>query len=301
MLSYWEQHEYQILWVTLTSCPESDDADRLAYNHRRLRQTIERAHGARDADGKYHDLRHIREIEDLVVRTSEGPEGKGVLHLFWAWAPPEGHHSRDFFIPHDWLSRQWGRIHGPYDEHSEEPVKPLHVWIERTGQEDYHSRKSLAGYLVSQYLGEHGEALENTSWSWQRTLGGSVTDAWEKIKGIVDGIEEAIEVWHRVLGGEEVSLSSSSEHVHYGLVAKPPPNLGVEEVEAISVTPPEDYQSPGRDGEVRVRSFSSDEPNDSEPMAACAECRSWFPEWSLSTVGTNKLDRPIRICPECLR
>jgi len=301
MLSYWEQHDYQIRWVTLTSCPESDDADRLAYNHRKLRQTIERAHAARDRHGQLHDLQHVQEIESLVVRTSEGPEGKGVLHLFWAWKPPEGHHSLDFYIPWYWLKYQWGRIHGPYDEHDEEPVKPLHVWIERTGQEDYHSRKNLAGYLVSQYLGEHGEALENVSWSWERTLGGSVTEAWETVKAMVESLEKAIEVWHRILGGEEVSLSSTSEHVHYGKVVKPPPDLGVEVTDEISVTPPDDYQPPGPHGEVRVVDYTSDETADNEQMRACVDCRNWFPEWALQVVGENKHGGAIRVCPRCLK
>jgi len=301
LLSYWEQHDYQILWVTLTSCPESDDADRLAYNQRRLLQTIERAHAARDRHGELHDLQHIREIESLVIRTSEGPDGKGVLHLFWAWKPPGGNHSRDFFIPHHWLAHQWGRIHGPHDEHSEEPVKPLHVWIERTGQKEYHSRKNLAGYLVSQYLGDHGDALENVSWSWERTLGGSVTEAWDAIKAMVASIEEAIEIWNRLLGGEEISLSSNSDNVHYGKVVKPPPALAVEVTEELTVTPPDDHSPPGPHGEVRVMDFTTDEPTEKEPMKACAECRNWFPEWSLQTVGMNKFDRPIRICPECLR
>ena len=300
LLSYWEQNGYQILWNTFTSSPDSDDADRLAYNHRRLRQTVERAHAARDRHGELRDLQHIREIETLVIRTSEGPDGKGVLHTFWAWKPPEGNHSLDFFIPHHWLAHQWGRIHGPYDEHAEEAIEPLYVWIEKVGTKDYHSRESLAGYCVSQYLGEHGDALENVSWSWERTLGGSVTEAWEAIRGITESTEKAIEVWHRVLGGETVTLSSPSDNVHYEKSIKPPPNLGVEVIEEISVTPPDDYNPPGPHGEVRVQDFTSDQADDGDPMAACADCRSWFPEWSLQTVGENKHGGPIRICPECL-
>ncbi|MBP2252929.1 hypothetical protein J2754_003292 [Halarchaeum solikamskense] len=245
MLSYWEQHGYEISWVTLTSSEESDDADRLAYNQRRLRQTIERARLAYDADGNAHRLDHIRELESLVIRTSEGPEGKGVLHLFWAWKPPAGSHSRSLFIPHKWLSEQWGRIHGPHDEHSEEEIQPLHVWITKTGEVDYHSRESLAGYCVSQYLGEHGEALENVSWSWERTLGGSVTEAWDTVKAMTGSLERAKEVWHRVMGGEEVSLSSQSEHVDYGKVVKPPPDLAVIESRPISITPPDGWSPQG--------------------------------------------------------
>lgn len=254
LLSYWEQHDYQIRWITLTSSPESDDASQLAYNHRRLRQTVERARLAKDADGKAYRLSHINEIESLVIRTSEGPDGKGVLHLFWAWKPLEGQHSRDFFVPHDWLSKQWGRIHGPHElrslgeleAYNHREIEGLHVWVERVGSADYHSRKNLAGYCVSQYLGDHGEALENISWSWERSLGGSVTDAWDAVTAIVDSLEEAVEIWDNVLGGEEVRFSPDSGNVDYTQVVKPPPNLSVE-VSGVTVTPPDEYRTQGPD------------------------------------------------------
>jgi len=300
LLSYWEQHDYQIRWVTLTSCPESDDADKLAYNHRRLRQTVERAHAARDRHGELHDLQHIRRIESLVVRTSEGPEGKGVLHLFWAWKPPQGQHSLQFFVPHDWLSRQWGRIHGPHDEHSEDPVKELYVWIEAVGTKAYHSRKNLAGYLVSQYLGEHGSALENVSWSWERTLGGSVTEAWEAVRGITESLDRAIEVWHRVMGGEGVTLESPSDHVHYQRSIKPPPDLGVVEGATVTVTPPDGFERLGPEGEAWTTDHGGGERADRERMHACTDCRQWFEGSKLVTVGESDYGRPIRICPDCL-
>lgn len=40
MLTYWEEDDYEILWITLTTAPKLDDADRLADNHRRLRQHV---------------------------------------------------------------------------------------------------------------------------------------------------------------------------------------------------------------------------------------------------------------------
>lgn len=257
LLSYWEQHEYEILWLTLTSSPESDPASELSYNHRRLRQTVERARLAYDGDGEAHDLSHVRSIESLVIRTSEGPPGKGVLHLFWAWKPPKGQHSREFYVPHKWLCAQWGRIHGPYDERAkpevaayDEPgavpeIEPLHCWVEKVGEENYHSRENLAGYCVSQYLGEHGEALEHVSWSWERSLGGSVTETWEAIKALTGSMSEAVEAWHTVLGGEELVLTSPSEHVRFEQSVKPPPNLGVSEERNLVVEPPEDYERSG--------------------------------------------------------
>ena len=277
LLSYWDQHGYEVLWITLTSGPESDGSDRLAYNHRRLRQTVERAHAARDADGKMHDLQHVREIESLVVRTSEGPDGHGVLHLFWAWDPPGGSHSRDFFVPHDWLSRQWGRIHGPYDEHSDQAVKPLYVWIKKVGSEDYHSTENLARYLVSQYLGDHTDALENVSWSWERTLGGSVTEAWEAVRGIVASIGEAIATWHDLLGGEEQLLSSGDGPVERVIRVRPPPDLGVVE-ESFEVDPPPGLLEMDDPEEVEAERYGDD------------------PE-----EARRRLDPTHRKCPECGR
>jgi len=299
LLSYWEQHDYQIRWITLTSSEESDDADRLAYNHRRLRQTVERARLAYDADGNGHRLDHVRSIESLVIRTSEGPEGKGVLHLFWAWDPPEGHHSRDFFVPHDWLSRQWGRIHGPYDEHDEEPAQRLHTWIEKVGGVEYHSVENLAGYCVSQYLGDHGEALENVSWSWERTLGGSVTEAWQTVRNMTESLEEAKDVWHRVLGGETVSLSSNSDHVEYGKQVVPPPNLGVEVTREISVTPPDDYQPAGPSRDVIRRTHPAMPEHDgSETCDHCGSHVYQLPD-DHQLVESDVTDRTAYQCVGC--
>lgn len=274
LLSYWQQNGYVMRWITLTSSAESDGADRLAYNHRRLRQTLERASLAYDADGDAHRVSHINEIESLVIRTSEGPDGKGVLHLFWAWKPPEGNHSLDFFVPHKWLSEQWGRIHGPVSEHDDGDVQPLHVWIEPVGEADYHSLENLAGYCVSQYLGEHGEALENVSWSWERSLGGSVVDAWETVKSLVSSAEKAVELWHKVLGGEGITLSSSSDTVHFRKQVNPPPNLSVEVLEEVSVTPPDDWSPKGPHATHIKRESRNLEEVDIGKTRTCPDCGS---------------------------
>jgi hypothetical protein len=277
LLHYWESRDYLIRWITLTSGPDCDDADCLAYNLQRLRQTVERAKLAYKADGVGRRLSHINEIEQLCVRTSEGPPGKGVLHLFWAWKPPAGHHSRDFFIPQEWLAYQWGRIHGPHDEHSEEAVQPLYVWIEEYGSEDYHSRQNVARYCCTQYLGDHGEALEHVSWSHGRTLGGNLTEAWEAVRDHREALSEAIEVWERCIAGERVTLGSQSEHVHYGLAVKPPPNLGVELVEEVSITPPDEYREQGPDVATvrRVETMPEYDPAEHE-RGLCPECSEFF-------------------------
>lgn len=257
LLHYWESRDYDIVWVTLTSCPESDPASELAYNVQRLRQTIERAKLAYDGEGEAHRLSHITELEQLAIRTSEGPEGKGVVHLFWAWEPPEGNHSKDLYIPQNWLARQWGRIHGPHKLRSPGDlqtytdagtgIEPLYVWIEEYGAEDYHDRKSVARYCVTQYLGEHAEALEHVSWSHGRTLGGSLLEAWQAVRKHREELAAAVETWETVIAGESVKLGSQSENVDYAITVEPPPELGVEVVEDVSVTPPEDYQQQGPD------------------------------------------------------
>jgi hypothetical protein len=245
LLHYWESRDYEVVWVTLTSSPESDDADELAYNARRLRQTIERARLAYDGDGEAHRLTHIDTLEHLTIRTSEGPEGKGVLHLFWAWEPHDGQHSRELFIPQNWLAEQWGRIHGPFDEHHEEESEPLYVWIEKYGSSDYHDRSHVARYCVTQYLGEHGEALEHCSWSHGRSLGGSLTEAWEAVKAHTSGVEEAVAYWEDVIAGEAVTFGSQSEYFQYGMTVEPPPELGVRmDSEPVHI-PPEDVRQFG--------------------------------------------------------
>lgn len=245
LLSYWDQHDYEVLGITLTSCPDSDPAEKLAYNHRRLRQTLERAEIAKDEmTGGYTRLSHLNQIESMVLRTNEGPDGKGVLHAFWAWRPPEGSHSQQFIVPYNWLKSQWGRIHGPYNEHTEEPTQRLRVEVKRHGAEDYHSAENLARYLATQYLAEHGDALENLSWSWERTLGGSVTDAWNTLKSLTESKQRAIELWHDLLGGTVLELEKELRTITVKKQVKPPPNLEVVTVSEEVHIPAQESQEP---------------------------------------------------------
>jgi hypothetical protein len=261
LLSYWDQHGYEVLGLTLTSCPESDPPEKLAYNLRRLRQTVERASIAKDdKTGGYTRLTHINEIEQLVIRTNEGPEGKGVLHTFWAWKPPGGSHSRSFIVPYNYLKSQWGRIHGPHDEHSEQPAQPLRVEVKRHGAEDYHSAENLARYLATQYLAGHGVALENLSWSWERTLGGSVTDAWETVKSLTESVERAVELWHDLLGGTVLELEKELRTITVTKRVHPPPNLGVELVEeSVHIPVPEPSEPTIRTVSPSVPEYDPDE------------------------------------------
>lgn len=281
LLHYWESHGYEIAWVTLTSCPDSDPADKLAYNLQRLRQTIERGRLAADSDGNLHRISHLDQLEQLCIRTSEGPPGKGVLHLFWAWDRTrlrDGNHNKRLFIPQDWLATQWGRIHGPYDEHSEQSVKPLWVWIEEYGTADYHDRAHVARYAATQYLGEHAEALEHVSWSHGRTLGGSITDTWTAVKSFTRSTEAAIETWDRIIAGHEVELIADSEYIKHSVVVKPPPSLGVDRDagHGPEVTPPADHQPGG----PHIKEFTTVSPAlpelDGTDSRECPDCGSRF-------------------------
>jgi heme-degrading monooxygenase HmoA len=77
LLWFWECHQFQVLWVTLSTA-EGGDAEKLTYHHKQLRQRIERQLG-------------FQGLEYYQVRTEEG---HGVLHIFWAWRVPDGERAR---------------------------------------------------------------------------------------------------------------------------------------------------------------------------------------------------------------
>lgn len=129
LLTYWLSHSYQVRWVMLSTAVGGDKAA-LAEHHKRLRRVIERKHGIA--------------IKYSCVRTGEG---NGVLHLLWAFK------SVNFiYIPQDWLSTEWDRIHGA-----------TYVWIKRVDASS-RSIKKLSIYNVSQYCGNQS-CFERLSWS----------------------------------------------------------------------------------------------------------------------------------------
>ena len=123
LLWFWECHQFQVLWVTLSTA-EGGDAEKLTYHHKQLRQRIERQLG-------------FQGLEYYQVRTEEG---HGVLHIFWAWRVPDGERARRFWISQEWLSTQWQALHGA-------PV----VWI-KAYQPSHRSRNRLSRYVISQYV-----------------------------------------------------------------------------------------------------------------------------------------------------
>jgi hypothetical protein len=132
----------------LSSSPESDRG-RLSYNHKRLRQVISRRFG-------------YSGIQFAQVRTSEG---FGVLHILWAW---QG--SRSFYIPQEWLSGEWQRIHRA-------PV----VWVSRVGSGKW-DRHRVGKYMVTQYCANQ-RGFEHLSYSWW-SLPFSLARGWETVKAL---------------------------------------------------------------------------------------------------------------------
>jgi len=148
LLTYWVAHGYQVLRVDLTSSPKSD-SEKLRYNHRQLRRKVEREYG-------------FDKIEDFVVETEEG---HGVLHILWAWKG-----DKDFYVPQDWLSAEWDKLHQAYV-----------VWIARVDKAAVGTRKRISTYIVSQYIsGQAG--FVRYSFSWSRSFGFSIRRYWKKHK-----------------------------------------------------------------------------------------------------------------------
>lgn len=172
-LNYAQGHQKQVLWVMLSS-PVGADQSVLAYNHKRLRQEIERKKG-------------FKGLEHLTVRTEEG---NGVLHALWAWGARPGERQRQFYISQAWLSETWARISGA-------PV----VWIKKVhdGDRDY---KKIARYIVTQYVTEQ-QGFVNFSWSWWRTFGFPMGAIWSAFKQEFHGKERYF-FWRKLMQGEDV-------------------------------------------------------------------------------------------------
>ena len=332
LLKYWEARDYSVLWVTLTSSPTSKPADELSYSHQRLRQRIERArlaycdgtHCPKHDEPTGHRLSHIDELEHLQIRTCEGPQG--VIHVFWAWDRQrfrDGNHDRGLYLPQSWLSDQWADIHGPdIETESADPylgpkagmarmealqdaVSPYIVDVRRYGPDatdGEHAPEHVAAYAASQYLGDHGEALEHLGWSHGRSLGGPLAETWEQLVALAESLDAAIDKWERLIAGERVIVKRGPEGdgpgVHSETVFKPPPDLGFEETD-LRVVPPAEYRReqttlwyfadgdhPGRewtrlssDYETRRESYTSDTDEDREP-----------PEWDPETPDLPRLE-----------
>lgn len=117
VLEAWLHRRYSVLWVTLTSAPDSPP---VAESWRKLERRIAR----RFAKPFY-----------IAIETTEG---FGVLHMFMAF-PRKNAKAPPLFIPVEWLREQWQDIHGAWN-----------LDIQRVGGRGDDAAK-LARYAVAQY------------------------------------------------------------------------------------------------------------------------------------------------------
>ena len=145
---YWQSRGYQFLWVMLSTA-NGGNGSKLAYDHKRLRLSLDRRFG-------------FGGVEFFQVQTTEG---NGVLHVIWAWKG-----QRSFYVPQEWLSREWNRIHGA-------PV----VWVGRVGNSQ-RDRDRVSRYVVAQYCGGQS-GFVRFSYSWWRSEF-PIGKCWEALKSL---------------------------------------------------------------------------------------------------------------------
>jgi hypothetical protein len=189
--SYWQGHGFQVLWVMLTSSLSSPKGT-LAAHHAALRRAVEREYG-------------YRGIEHCTVETREG---NGVLHIVWAWNG-EG----SFYIPQEWLSRKWAKIHGA-----------TYVWIARV-RKGQGSGARISRYMVSQYVAKQG-ALVRLSWSW-KTFRLSIVKTWQEFRRAFRGRlgKAGMGLWRSFLEGKPAPLPDGSTWELEYVRANGPPDL----------------------------------------------------------------------------
>jgi hypothetical protein len=183
-LDFWAGQGFQVLWVHLTTAPDGD-AGRLAYHHKRLRQSVEAKWG-------YEGLQFV----EVITK-----EGHGVIHALWAWRPHtwrRGEKARPFYVPQRWLSEAWGRIHGAKV-----------VWIEKVRTEE---AGRLARYMAGQYMAGQ-EAVVRITASWKRMLGISGVRLWRWWRAHYRETErkEALMTWKDLLRSGKADLRNVGE------------------------------------------------------------------------------------------
>jgi len=181
---------------------------------------------------------------------------------------------------------------------------PFVVDVRRVGPEHTegeHKPEHMAAYAASQYLGDHGEALEHLGWSHQRSLGGPLAETWEHLVSIAESLDDAISKWDSVIAGSEVRVESGERGrgCHSVTVFKPPPSLGVEVAET-SVTPPPWFVPAGPNSSVYVESFGpSNGEVSGEGMKSCSQCRRYHPAGEVVTVKSRSDGSDVRLCGRC--
>ena len=140
VLAAWLKLNYSVLFVTLSGTPDSSRRQ-LSRHYNSLLQRIERAYQVRPWYFK--------------CITTEGPQG--VIHALWAF-PRVSAKVLPLFIPWEWLSSRWLKIHGAWN-----------VAIKRVGSSSTDVRK-LSRYVINQYL-SRGQGSQYVRGDWSRALG----------------------------------------------------------------------------------------------------------------------------------
>jgi hypothetical protein len=174
----------QTFRVDLTTA-NGGDRERLRKNHQELVRRIKRVYGY--------------DVISFVVETSEG---NGVLHLVWGIKS-----NRAVYIPQEWLSEQWEKIHGAF-----------RVWIQRMGRSKKDAKR-VASYMVTQYLAGQNK-FERYSYS-SRKLPIALGKSWNTFKKEVGKFSPEMTRWrlnptsiivdHRgmIIAWEELLLNGS--------------------------------------------------------------------------------------------
>ena len=116
------------------------------------------------------------ELEYFCIDTIEG---HGVLHTVLAYKG-----QRSFYVPHDWLKRNWLEIHGAYI-----------VYVQAMGHTRKDKRK-VSRYIATQYLADQDGATVRMSYSWWRSSI-ALGQAWKALKSqATEGYQDERGRWH---------------------------------------------------------------------------------------------------------
>ena len=146
--------------LTLTSVPGTSWRD-LNSRFQVLRKRITRKYG---------------KLDYWKLRTYEGP-GAGVLHVIYVGP----------WIPHSWISRVWGEIHGA-------PIVYIQQLKKRYGS------KRIARYMITNYMQHHEVSRQSWSWGW---LFRGFVGYWHRIVRRSPCLYDAIGTWTRILVKED--------------------------------------------------------------------------------------------------
>jgi hypothetical protein len=178
-LRYWQVHDYDCLWVTLTSSPKSSVKE-LRKHFQVLRKRIVRE----------LELPHM---EYVCVDTREG---HGVLHMIWACKVPHGHWQIRFYVDFKWLQNAWKEIHGAF-----------HVNIKRIGGAGHDARR-LSRYIVAQYCGGQNALVRLSQSKTDFPLSRARAALLSQIKGLPERYE-FLNLLARSIDGEEFDRAAN--------------------------------------------------------------------------------------------